>query len=133
MDSEEQTPLLKIWLDSVRIVFTKVSRYVALTVMWSLLQAVLVQFLWNFTIPVIVQFSSAISYPQALALIFLARILSRTWTKDSQTELMLMQLRHQQYIDNTTYGMLGIMASQYEATQSPPSSVAPPVDKGALN
>jgi hypothetical protein len=128
---EQQTPF-KTWKDNFRIAATRISKYAAYSVFWSLLQAAAVQFLWNFTIPMVLQFSGVISYGQAFALVLLCRILSRTWVRDGQRDLAMRQLAHLQYIDNAVYSTFTLIHSQvYGPPQEPQKPTQ--IDKASLN
>jgi hypothetical protein len=130
MLTEQEPTYTKTFLDSLLITVTRITRYVAFTVLWSLLQAVAVKFLWNFVAPGLLQFTSSMSYAQALGLVFLVRILSRAWIKDATHDLAVMQLEHQRYIDNSTYGILGYLYSRFGVyTEHPEQAAAAPADK----
>ncbi|MDF2435516.1 MAG: hypothetical protein JWP44_5147, partial [Mucilaginibacter sp.] len=97
---------------TLNYVFTTTTRWIGNTVAVSLLQAIPLLWLWNFVIPAVFMIK-AITFAQAVAIIFIVKILSRSWISEGIMESLVTQSAQLAYQNGLIYNALVFVETKF--------------------
>jgi hypothetical protein len=92
---------------------TAITHWFVKMIAFAMFHAVLLMLLWNIVIPDIFPFLKSIAYPEALGLILITRLLTRSWMNESRNEMLLNQLTVIQHVNNNICNLMMYLAQRF--------------------
>lgn len=94
-------------------IVTAVTNWVFKTIAYAMLHAVILTILWNMVIPSIFPFLKPLDYPQAVGLVLILRLLSRSWLQESRNEMLFNLLNVAQFQNNNICNIMMFLANTF--------------------
>jgi hypothetical protein len=108
-------------------VISATTNWIFRTILFSLIHAVVLLVLWNLTIPNTFPSVKMIEFYQAVGLVLITKLLSRSWIQEARNEILLNILNVAHYQTNNIASIMMYLANRFGIPQAvAPSQTQPP-------